>query len=159
MTTKEAILSHINKVDIDFFKQQRDRGINASGKSEAGAEIAATDTAGELKVFHYVWTNLTGVGRKPGKFPPLEMIRNWIASKGIVPRDISMNSLVYLIARKISRKGTDIFQNKRVGISLDEAVSKNEPEFVTNITEIGFKKIDAEITKAFMAGGNVTITQ
>lgn len=155
MTTKEAILSHINKVDIDFFKQQRDRGINASGKSEAGAELIATNTTGELKVFRYVWTNLTGVGRKPGKFPPLEMIRNWIASKGIVPQDISMNSLVYLIARKIARKGTDIFQNKRVGISLDEAVSKNEPEFIQNLKEIGFKKIDEAMTKSFVQGGAV----
>jgi len=151
MTPREAILSHINKVDIDFFKQQRDRGIHASGKSEAGAELTATDTTGEMKVFRYVWTNLTGVGRKPGKFPPIQMIRNWIDSKGIQPTDISKDSLAFLIARKIARKGTDIFMNKRVGISLDEAIAKNEPEFLKNITDIGFKKMDEQLMKAFQA--------
>lgn len=50
-------------------------------------------------------------GRKPGKFPPIDKIRQWIKVKPILPRPgkngklPTENQLAYLIARKIARKG------------------------------------------------------
>lgn len=50
-------------------------------------------------------------GRKPGKFPPIDKIRNWILIKPILPRPLSngklptTNQLAYLISRKIATKG------------------------------------------------------
>ena len=50
-------------------------------------------------------------GRKPGKFPPIDKIRNWIIIKPILPRPLSngklptTNQLAYLISRKIATKG------------------------------------------------------
>ena len=54
-------------------------------------------------------------GRKPGKFPNLLAIEQWIADKGIVPRpdkngkSISTKSLAYLIGRKIANSGNTVF--------------------------------------------------
>lgn len=54
-------------------------------------------------------------GRKPGKFPPLSAIENWIKVKQIIPHPMTLKSgktvlpsikqLSFLIARSISQKG------------------------------------------------------
>jgi hypothetical protein len=50
-------------------------------------------------------------GRKRGKFPPINKIREWIRIKPVVPRSNNgklptENQLTYLIGRKIAREGT-----------------------------------------------------
>lgn len=51
-------------------------------------------------------------GRSPGKFPPIDKIREWIRVKPVLPRTINgklptENQLSYLISRKIALKGTE----------------------------------------------------
>ena len=54
-------------------------------------------------------------GRRPGKFPNLLAIEQWIEDKGIVPRpdkngkSLSTKSLAYLIGRKIANSGNTVF--------------------------------------------------
>ena len=51
-------------------------------------------------------------GRKPGKFPPVDKIKEWIRVRRILPTPLANgklpteNQLAYLISRKISLKGT-----------------------------------------------------
>lgn len=50
-------------------------------------------------------------GRRPGKFPPIEKIKEWIRVKPVLPRQINgklptENQLAYLISRKIALEGT-----------------------------------------------------
>lgn len=49
-------------------------------------------------------------GRKPGKFPPIKSIREWIDIKPVLPRPYNgklptKDQLAFLIARKIATKG------------------------------------------------------
>lgn len=50
-------------------------------------------------------------GRKAGKYPPINAIKNWISVKPILPRPLksgklpTANQLAFLIARKISKVG------------------------------------------------------
>lgn len=50
-------------------------------------------------------------GRKPGKFPPIDKIRQWIKVKPVLPRPgkngklPTENQLAFLISRKIAKKG------------------------------------------------------
>lgn len=52
-------------------------------------------------------------GRKPGKFPPLVKIQEWIQNKPILPRPLangklpSTEQLSFLIARKIAEQGIE----------------------------------------------------
>ena len=81
------------------------------------------------KSFNHIMTLETG--RKPGKMPwfkdtPTEEqpIFKWVQQRGINPSDISQESLAYLIARKIGREGTQVYQDytatgKGTGIILD----------------------------------------
>lgn len=51
-------------------------------------------------------------GRKPGKFPPISSILQWVLDKPVIPRPDangripSPKSLAFLIARKIANEGT-----------------------------------------------------
>ena len=90
-------------------------------------------------------------GRRPGRFPPISAMENFIRVRHIVPRAIkgkvpSTHQLAYLFARKIARKG---FSGKQ---SLNKALNAAEP-----IMDMLYQKIQdslivepmVEITKVF----------
>lgn len=53
-----------------------------------------------LDYFQYV-----DAGRKPGKFPPPNTLKNWV-KKNLRPAPKQLNSLIYLAARSIAKNGT-----------------------------------------------------
>ena len=72
-------------------------------------------------------------GRRPGKFPPPDVILKWVQFKRIVPRPgrdgkvPSTNQLVYLISRKIATKGTEgkhLFEKTLDDLNLDNLADK-----------------------------------
>ncbi len=92
--------------------------VNASGALAASLRVAveATATGYRLSLYGASYALALEYGRRPGKFPPLLAIRQWIADKGLVPRPdakgraVSVNSLAYLIGRKIAKEGTTLYQ-------------------------------------------------
>lgn len=72
-------------------------------------------------------------GRRPGKFPPPDVILKWVQFKRLVPRPgrdgkvPSTNQLVYLISRKIATKGTEgkhLFEKTLDDPNLDNLADK-----------------------------------
>lgn len=58
---------------------------------------------------YYRWVE---EGRKPGKFPPIAKIEQWIKDKPVIPREINgklptEKQLAFLISRKIARDGIE----------------------------------------------------
>jgi hypothetical protein len=83
--------------------------MHASGRT--GASVRYEVTPEGLKVYGAGHIFTVETGRKPGAFPNISAIRQWIDDKPIIPRDnISKNSLAFLIARSIARKGTLVHQ-------------------------------------------------
>ncbi|WP_026462590.1 hypothetical protein [Adhaeribacter aquaticus] len=83
--------------------------MNASGKTAESVRFEVS-TEG-LKIYAAKHIFVVETGRKAGKFPPISVIRQWIDAKPIIPRDkISKDSLAFLIARSIARKGTILHQ-------------------------------------------------
>ena len=95
--------------------------MKASGKWLDELEVITTSTSTKVVGEHY--TKQLVQGRKPGKFPPIFAIKQWIVDKGIVSNirgNISVGSLAFLIARKIAQSGTKYFQQG--GTDLVDAV-------------------------------------
>lgn len=92
--------------------------VNASGQLAEGlrTEVLATPTGYRLNLYAPAYVLTLLYGRRPGAFPPLLQIEQWIVSKGIVPRPDakgrvpSTRSLAYLIGRKLAQKGNVIYQ-------------------------------------------------
>lgn len=98
-----------------YKRKLTDKGINASYKLLNSVETVVRrndDTFTvtiNLEPYWYYVEN----GRKAGKFPPLSKILDWIRIKPVIPYSDSRGrlpteeQLAFLIARKISRDGTE----------------------------------------------------
>lgn len=92
--------------------------VNASGRLAASLrfDVAETPTGYRLTLYGATYALTLEYGRRPGKFPNLLAIQQWIEDKGIVPRPdakgrpVSTKSLAYLIGRAIAQKGTLLYQ-------------------------------------------------
>lgn len=103
----------VNLLIDDLKAKHEDLGMKASGnwlnELEAIFEISENSFIGKIVGAKY--TKQLTQGREPGGFPPVQAIKDWIMDKPITPRDaISIDSLAFLIGRKIQEVGTDYFQ-------------------------------------------------
>lgn len=88
-------------------------GKDASGKlsQSAKAEVRHGDNRYEVVMHLEEYWKYVEYGRKPGKFPPPDKIREWVEVKPVIPRPMkngklpTIEQLSYLIGRKIAIKG------------------------------------------------------
>lgn len=117
MTSEQILNEELNFIVVDLKAKHIELGMKASGRWVESLSVETAPTKGTI--FGEDYTEFLVDGRKPGKFPPIDMIKKWIVDKGI-QSDISINSLAFLIARKISREGTKYHQQG--GTDLIDAV-------------------------------------
>lgn len=98
------------------------------------------DADGELiKVLANDYIEYINRGRRPGSWPPINVIAKWCQSKGI-PSD---NRTVYLISRAIYLKG---IKARPVLDNFMDEIDKYFDGWADEIAEIVFKEIDNIIT-------------
>lgn len=120
-------LDELQKVLQDYAKEAEEvykyqislGGKNASRKltDSVKSKIVVNGQAFEIYLNLQQYWKYIEEGRKPGKFPPVGAILNWISVKPILPRpDGSGNmerlrpkQLAFLIGRKIKEEGIDPF--------------------------------------------------
>lgn len=135
MDVPQSIGTLLNSIREAYIKEQKDKGIRSSGKSAESLRISVDSNSGQLTGAKYFIQQT--VGRKPGKFPPIDDILDWIRAKKISPRDAKTTErqLAFLFARKIAQSGTDIFQGKRPGLDMDEIIKKLVSEFMKSFAK------------------------
>ena len=95
-----------NNLMADLKKEHLRLGMKASGNWIDSLEVQTTETSGKLIGAKY--SEQLETGRSKGKFPPIEAIKQWIVDKGIINNiqgNITVSSLAFVIARKISKQG------------------------------------------------------
>ena len=110
--------------------------VSASGKLAASVRYEVS--GGGLKVFALDYIFQIEFGRRPGKFPPLDALKDWVVIRNFAP-DLPMSSRIFLAGRSIAQKGTTIFQQGGSNLIKDIADS----DFFVNIT----KEMEAEFVK------------
>lgn len=93
--------------DIQTKQVTKYGAVNASGN--LAKSIRYEVKGGTLLVYGNDYIFYLVYGRKPGKAPPRDVIVQWIKDKPI-RSDIPINSLAYLIQRKIAKQGTLIYE-------------------------------------------------
>lgn len=137
-TPSKSISTFLKNVIDDIIKDQAQKGIRASGDSANSLRAKSDTDSGQIYGSGYF--RYQEQGRRPGAFPPLQSIQDWIVIKGIQPDGISIESLAFLIARKIAKNGTDIFEGKRPGLKLSEIVEKRRDQLKSDLLK-GTKEI------------------
>ncbi len=127
----EEIRSRLSKKDI-----------NNTGQASASLNYNSTDTKLEIRGERYI--GALDKGRRPGKFPPVQVIRDWVAQKlGIGGAE--NNSIAYLIGRKIAREGTTIYQDNSRGIELESVKEIGIRKIKQNISDMILKDIKSKV--------------
>jgi len=139
MTTPEILDEEFESLKADLIQRHRDLGMKASGlwESELAIEIESNDGRTTARLSGLKYTEQLVFGRKPGKFPPIKAIEQWIIDKGItLENNIKASSLAFLIARKIAKEGTKYFRDG--GTDLIESVITPEriQSIISRVREI-----------------------
>ena len=94
-------------------------------------------------------------GRGPGKFPPPDKMTDWVtANPDVLARAkqtykyLTAQQLGFLIGRKISQEGTDIFTGKKKGIDLLGVMDENMPELLKQLTRNEVIKFATDLKSA-----------
>lgn len=104
---QKQISFEIDLLIKELLAKYEEKGMRASGKWAESLEAQIVGNRGIILGEPY--TQQLEHGRTAGKFPPIDMIEQWIQDKGIlaIDADITLKSLAFLIARKIARQGYD----------------------------------------------------
>lgn len=127
-TTEQILKEEFDLLVVDLIAKHKELGMSASNKWIETIESKVTPVSGVILAQDY--TEYLVNGRKAGKFPPIDAIKKWIIDKGI-SSDLPINSLAFVIARSIARKGTKYFQQG--GTDLLDAVLT--PRRISNIID------------------------
>ncbi len=135
MTIREAINEHLDKVvkaykkDLLRFKASESTDKSLRKESKVGLQIE-----GNIYAQRSIMTLFKG--RKPGKFPPISAILDWIRAKGIKPTDTTEKGLAFMIARSIAKKGTKIYQGKTAPLDVDDQINDLEDSLSVTLDKI-----------------------
>jgi hypothetical protein len=145
MTTKQTIQAWLDETQVLMVEKYDQLGFRASGDWEKSLENEVTEGKGKytatIKGANY--TYWMEHGRKPGKFPPINMIKKWIIEKPVHFENISLNSLSFLIARKIARDGTKI----RPGVVSDVITKPRIDDLLKRIGQSMILELKSDIIK------------
>ena len=148
MTIKQALnklltgVEKAYKTDLKRFK--------SSGSTERSLRKEAsigTDIVGKVLAQDSIYYLMHG--RKPGKFPPIDAMLDYIRSKRIKPKGkTTERQLAFLIARAIATKGSRIFQGKVRALNVDDKIIELNKEFAENLNISLKKVISQSMTRA-----------
>lgn len=145
---KELLQQLLDNIVADTTQQMYAEKFIASGDTIGTFEPVASDTEAQLSGNQSFFTIVEGIGRKPGKQPPIDTIVKWIEDKRI-SYDGSLRSFAYLVARKIGKEGNAVFTGKRKGIEFDKIIKTNEELFEKELADYFEDKLVSDIDKAF----------
>jgi hypothetical protein len=148
MSDEELLNGMVTTLKGFITREQKSRGVYASGKSARSLRTEANPKSGKLYGVHYFTQQ--EYGRGPTKTdvastPTLrERILSWLDDKGINPTDITKKSLAFIIARKIHNEGNRLYRklkkgegNKAVEVGIEEGIrfilKKYKPELKKRI--------------------------
>ena len=132
MTNIEIISEWQSNFQNDLVKKYNDLGLRASGRWEKSLrhELKITEKGYELIQYGEHYTYQLENGRRAGKFPPIKAIEQWVKDKGIIATDISQESLIFLISRKIANEGIKIPNQYNKGGLISDVFTKNRVDLL-----------------------------
>lgn len=141
----ESTVNQLAEILIDLYRQELTvNNINSSGNlyNTLRSQVVVNNQTitGDLILNDY-WKYIES-GRKPGRFPNINAIKEWIRQKPVIPDGRSgklptTDQLAFLISRKIATKG---IQGKNI---LERAIEILEARYSKVIED----KVTQEVTK------------
>lgn len=123
------------------------KGMRASGRFAEELEVRVQTNLGTMLGAEH--TQQLEYGRRAGKFPPIKVIEQWIYDKGLdtrIDNEITVKSLAFLIARKISKEGwnrdgdvnlvSEVVTEKRIEVIIERVGDHAALSITSDIIEL-----------------------
>lgn len=138
MTTEQIFQQEFDKLMADIGAEYERLGMRASGKFKEELEVQVTPESGKLLGLGYALQLDEGRPKTSagGDGELLRRITKWVVDKGVVNNirdNISVSSLVFLITRKIHKKGWDRKGFKGVNLISNVVTDKRMQDIVDKI--------------------------
>lgn len=150
METKDLLSDFFDKIIEDIAEDAKAKNQKIPLSSFQHTE---DNTSGRLTAAHYI--QYLVFGRAPGKFPPPDAMLDYVQKNPdilvqarAVFKNITEQSLAYLIGKKLALKGSDIYQGKKPGIDFLGVVEKNMPELFKQLARNEAIKFTTELQTA-----------
>ena len=118
LTELQKVLAEYAREAEEMYKYQLSLGNKTASRKlmdTIKSNVVVGDQSYEVTLTLQDYWKYVEHGRKPGKFPPVGAILNWISVKPIIPRPDdngkipTPNQLAFLIGRKIEEEGIEPF--------------------------------------------------
>lgn len=117
--------TYLNQMAEETLSSIRDRlaiEMNQKDKIATGKAVGSLRVEGN-KLYGTGYIEQLVFGRRPGKFPPVQNIRDWVRIKLRVDEK-EVNSVAYLVGRKIAQSGTGAYMNESERVDLTKIVKE-----------------------------------
>lgn len=91
------------------------KGIDTTGRASSSLRINVDEQKNSFQSIGVDYIEALDKGRGPGKFPPPDVIRQWVVNK-----PVTINP--FIVGRKIAREGTEIFKDNSKGLQIDDKI-------------------------------------
>lgn len=107
---------HLTNLKSEIQAVMASKNLDNTGEASQSLEISGNQLIGLDYIFYL------DKGRSPGKFPPVQNLRDWVESKlGLSSKE--SKSVAFLIGRKMANEGSGIYRNNAKGLQLELLVN------------------------------------
>jgi len=144
--SQSILQKHMEEIKHDLIAKYRELGMKASGQWEESLEVKVERLSGTILGEPY--TEQLVNGRAPGKFPPISAIRQWVIDKGInyYGKQSTLNSIAFLVARKIAQEGTRYFQQGGTDLVSSVITPQRIQRIIDEVTFFHINQFTSDIT-------------
>ena len=139
--SKQILIEELRTFNESIVETLRAKKIDDTRAAARSLSVVETERGAKSVGINYI--EFLDRGRPPGKFPPVNKIRDWVASKLGISDEKERNSIAYLVGRKISRECSTIFKDKSKGLELDKKIAKFTQQLLPKL-ELGIAAEFAE---------------
>lgn len=140
MTTNEILALEFESIKIDLIKKHNDLKMKASGKWQSSLKVSilGKENLFIARIYGENYTEQLVFGIKPGNFPPIKEIEQWIKDKGIarIGKKISISSLALRIATKIGNEGSKYFRDGGTDLISSVYTPERIQSIINKVSEI-----------------------
>lgn len=141
MSIEKAIHDQLRKIGNDIAEEIRTRDFSDTGASQE-FEINVDGNKVQLIGMHHIGALIHG--RRPGKFPPVDVIREYVERNDITMnidgKDLTPDQVAYMIGKGIAEKGTRIYRGEIEGVDIERIIENNEKELYDKIADEAVKE-------------------
>lgn len=150
----EKEFKDITRNELEGAKQKLSSDIDKKKYTDTGKSknmtIVSSDKKVELKGVSYFKSGLV-TGFK-GVFPNLTALRGWVSRKLNISED-NVNSVAFLVGRKIKEKGTTLYQGKRQAVIVEKVTKEVAKEVSKKLALEGAEIITKSIANTLNKRG------